>query len=127
MVTAAQRPAWSELDEPQRRELDLQYLRELSMVSRPGLTAAGIQAYLDYRHERPERAITTFEEGQIDRLLQRYVDRSHLPDPVALEEHRGRLERFGAARLHLTNAETYVAIMVTLNLLFVIALLVVLM
>ena len=75
----------------------------------------------------PEMAITTYEEGQIRKLLHRFVDPSKLPDPVEQEEHTGKLESFGANKLHMTNAQTYVAIMVTLNLLFVLVLLFVLM
>ena len=96
-------------------------------MSFPGLTEEGLDAYLTYRHERPVHSITTFEEGQIRRMLRPYVNRSNLPDPVAAEEHEGWLENFGARRLHLTNAQTYVAIMVTLNLLVVLALLFLLM
>jgi len=115
--------AWDRLDERTRRDLETQYLRELSMMSLPGLTGAGIEAYLGYRRERPEAAITTYEEGQIRKLLRHHVDPSRVPDPVAEEEHVGRLETFGASRLHLTNSQTYVAIMVTLNFLFVLVLL----
>jgi hypothetical protein len=115
--------AWDRLDEATRRDREAQYLKELSMMSVPGLTEEGVEAYLRYRHERPDSAITTYEEGQIRKLLHRYVDPSRVPDPVAAEEHVGRLETFGATRLHLTNAQTYVAIMVTLNFLFVLVLL----
>ena len=55
------------------------------------------------------------------------VDESKIPDPVAAEEHRGALEEFGARRLHLTNSQIYIAIMVTLNFLALVALLVYLM
>ena len=127
MTTASQQRPWPSLTPEERRELDTQYLRELSRMSLPGLTEEGLDAYLAYRHERPVHSITTFEEGQIRRLLRPYVDRSRLPDPVVNEEHRGWLENFGARRLHLTNAQTYVAVMVTLNLLVVVALLIVLM
>jgi len=115
--------AWDRLDERTRRDLEKQYLRELSMMSLPGLTEKGVEAYLDYRRERPEAAITTYEEGQIRKLLRQHVDPARVPDPVAAEEHVGRLETFGARRLHLTSSQTYVAIMVTLNFLFVLVLL----
>jgi hypothetical protein len=118
---------WEELDEPTRRERETQYLKELSMMSLPGLTEEGVRAYLDYRHERPEVGITTFEEGKIRRLLHRFVDETRIPDPVLEEQHTGRLENFGATRLHLTNSQIYVAIMVTLNFLFLIVLLLFLM
>ena len=119
--------AWKELDGSARRELESQYLKELSMMSLPGLTEEGVEAYLAYRHDRPEMAITTYEEGQIRKLLHRFVDPAKLPDPVTQEEHTGKLETFGAQKLHLTNAQTYVAVMVTLNLLFLLILLFVLM
>ena len=115
--------AWDQLDEATRRDREAQYLRELSLMSVPGLTEQGVEAYLRYRHERPETGITTYEEGQIRRLLHGFIDESRIPDPVAAEEHRGRLETFGATRLHLTAAQTYVAVMVTLNFLFVLVLL----
>ena len=119
--------AWDELDGVRRRELESQYLKELSMMSLPGLTEEGVEAYLAYRHDRPEMAITTYEEGQVRKLLHRFIDPARLPDPVEQEEHTGKLENFGAQKLHMTNAQTYVAIMVTLNLLFVLILLFVLM
>ena len=115
--------AWEELDGTRRRELETQYLKELSMMSVPGLTDEGVEAYLEYRHDRPQMAITTYEEGQIRKLMHRFVDPSKLPDPVEQEEHTGKLENFGAQKLHLTNSQTYVAIMVTLNFLFVLILL----
>ena len=117
---------WDQLDEATRHEREVQYLRELSLMSVPGLTEQGVEAYLRYRHERPETAITTYEEGQIRKLLRGFIDESRIPDPVAAEEHRGRLEKFGARRLHLTAAQTYVAVMVTLNFLFVLVLLLIL-
>ncbi len=126
-TTKPLRKSWEELDEATRRELEAQFLRELSMMSQPGLTEEGVQAYLAYRHDRPEQAITTYEEGQIRKLLHQFIDESKIPDPVAAEEHRGKLETFAAQRLHLTNAQTYVAIMVTLNFLFVLVLLFLLM
>jgi hypothetical protein len=125
-MPTAQR-AWEELGGAKRQELERQYLKELSMMSLPGLTDAGVEAYLEYRHDRPEMAITTYEEGQIRKLMHQFIDPSRLPDPVEQEEHTGRLENFGAKKLHMTNSQTYVAIMVTLNLLFVLILLFVLM
>ena len=119
--------AWTELDGTKRRELESQYLKELSMMSLPGLTDEGVEAYLAFRHDRPEMAITTYEEGQIRKLLHSFIDPAKLPDPVEQEEHTGKLENFGAQKLHLTNSQTYVAIMVTLNLLFLLVLLFVLM
>jgi len=129
MPTTATTPErnWEKLDRTERRELEAQYLRELSMMCLPGLTEEGVQAYLLYRHERPESAITTYEEGQIRKLLHGFIDEATIPDPVVAEEHTGRLETFGAQRLHLTNAQTYVAIMVTLTFLFVLVLLFMLM
>ena len=127
MATTTQHKTWEQLDDKARRELETQYLRELSMMSQPGLTEEGVLAYLEYRHERPELAITTYEEGQIRKLLHQFVDESRIPDPVAAEDHRGKLETFGADRLHLTNSQTYVAIMVTLTFLAVIVLLIMLM
>ena len=118
---------WKDLDGTMRRELESQYLKELSMMSLPGLTEEGVEAYLAYRHDRPEMAITTYEEGQIRKLLHGFIDPARLPDPVKQEEHTCKLENFGAQKLHLTNSQTYVAIMVTLNLLFVLILLFVLM
>jgi len=91
MTIASKRKTWGTLDPEDRRELDAQYLRELSMWSHPGLSEEGVDAYLDYRHERPDHAITTFEEGKIRALLRSFTDRSRLADPVAAEEHRGRL------------------------------------
>ena len=118
---------WKDLDETRRRELESQYLKELSMMSLPGLTEDGVEAYLAYRHGRPEMAITTYEEGQIRKLMHRFIDPTAVPDPVEQEEHTGKLEKFGAQKLHMTNSQTYVAIMVTLNLLFLLILLFVLM
>ena len=119
--------ARDESAETRRRELESQYLKELSMMSLPGLTERGVEAYLAYRHDRPELAITTYEEGQIRKLLHRFIDPTTLSDPVEQEEHTGKLENFGARALHMTNSQTYVAIMVTLNLLFLLILLIVLM
>jgi hypothetical protein len=128
MTTTSTTPkSWTTIAPEEQSELDAQYLRELSLWVYPGLTEQGVDAYLAYRHQRPEHSITTFEEGQIRRLLHPFIDQTKLVDPVALEEHRGRLEKFGAERLHLTNDQTYVAIMVTLNLVFLVILLIMLM
>ena len=67
------------------------------------------------------------EVVQIRKLMNQFVDLAKLPDPVEHEEHTGKLENFGAQKLHLTNSQTYVAIMVTLNLVFVLVLLFILM
>jgi len=98
---------WDDLDPATRETLDLQFLRELSAWDVRGLTDDGVRAYLAFRHERPDAAITTYEEGQIRRMLRRYRDPALVPDPVALEPHDDPLERFGAERLHLTSMETY--------------------
>ena len=113
---------WEELDEATRQQLDAQYLKELAMISEPGLNERAIRAYLDYRHERPDAAITTFEEGHIRRMLHRMVDPAKLPDLVEQQTHRGRLESYFARRWHWTNERTYVAIMVGLTFLFVLTL-----
>ena len=38
--------AWEELDGEQRRELESQYLKELSMMSMPGLTDEGVDVHV---------------------------------------------------------------------------------
>jgi len=106
---------WEELDQETRRDLDAQYLRELGDWGIHGLDDEGIRIYLEYRRERPGAAITTYEEGQIRKLLQAHADPSQRPDPVAAEEHLDPLETFGARRFHLTNQQTYVAIMLLLT------------
>lgn len=111
---------WDELDVQQRHELDARFLEELRMWYDAPLSDEGIQAYLAYRHERPETAITTYEEGQIRKLLHRYVDRSVAPDPVRAEEHVDPLEVFGAEKLHMTNSRTYLSVMVGLTLIAVV-------
>ena len=63
---------WEELDPETREELERQYLDELGDYYEPGLTDEAVQAYLKYRHERPDAAITTFEEGQIKKLLHQF-------------------------------------------------------
>jgi hypothetical protein len=118
---------WDELEETRRRELELQYLKELSMMSLPGLTEGGVEAYLAYRRDRPGMGITTYEEGQLRKLMHRFIDPTKVRDPVEEEEHTGKLDKFGAQRLHMTSSQTYVAIMVTLNLLFLLILLFILM
>ncbi len=105
-------PQWDELDEHTRRRLDRQYLEELRDEGRAGLTEEGVQRYLDYRHERPFAQITTYEQGQIRRMLHRLRDPDAVPDPVDQETHEGRIEQFGASRLHLTKVGTYMAIVV---------------
>jgi hypothetical protein len=114
--------SWQELDPTTREALDTQYLKELAMISEPGLTEEGVRAYLDYRHERPDAAITTFEEGQMRRMLHRWVDPTRLPDPVEQQDHRGWLEQFFARRFHWTNERAYVAVMVSLTFAFVLVL-----
>jgi hypothetical protein len=102
---------WDKLDSEHRKELDEQYLEELSSWAEPGLDDEAVQEYLRYRHQRPDANITTFEEGQIRKLLHRHAHPEAVPDPVELEEHTDPIERFGARRLHLTNAKTYLAVM----------------
>jgi len=106
---------WEDLDEAAREELDSQYLQELRDWGIHGLDDEGTRVYLDYRRERPGAAITTYEEGRIRKLLQPYADPLQRPDPVAEEEHLDPLEVYGARRFHLTNQQTYVAIMVGLT------------
>ncbi len=101
-------PRWESLDAATRHELDEQYLEELARVAEPGLSDEAIEAYLAYRHERPLAQITTFETGQIRHMLHGLRDPARIPDPVEREEHRGRIERFGANKLHLTNFGTFV-------------------
>jgi len=105
---------WNKLDPGTRDELDAEFLAELRTLAPPGLTEEGVQAYLDYRHEWPEASLTTFAEGQVLSMLHRYEDPRRVPDPVEIEEHLDPLERFGARRLHMTNAETYSALIFAL-------------
>ncbi len=105
---------WEDLDSATRADLDAQYLRELEAFNVPGLSEEGVRRYLEYRHERPGATITTYEEGQIRRMLRGFGDPTAEPDPVAEEEHVGRLERFGAERLHFTNIGTYTGVIVLL-------------
>jgi hypothetical protein len=104
-------PDWEHLDPEVRGELDDRYRHELDGVVEPGLTEEGVAEYLEYRHERPEGQITTYEEGQIRRMLRGKFDASAVPDPVELEPHTGRIENFGAHRLHLTNFGTWLFIL----------------
>jgi hypothetical protein len=106
---------WEDLDEETRRELDAQYLLELDDWGIYGVSDEGIRVYLAYRHERPGAAITTYEEGQIRKMLHEYADDAQRPDPVAEEEHLDPLERYGAKRFHFTNQQTYVAVMLLLT------------
>jgi len=99
---------WEEIEPEHREELDRQYLKELEDWGEPGLSETAVQTYLDYRHQRPDAAITTYEEGQIKKLLHGLSDPTQAPDPVEQEEHLDALERFGAKRLHFTNMQTYV-------------------
>ena len=105
---------WEELDDVTRAELDAQYLKELEAFNEPGLSAEAVHRYLEYRHERPGAAITTYEEGQIRRMLRGLGDPAAIPDPVEQEEHLGKLERLGAEKFHFTNVGTYTAIMMIL-------------
>jgi hypothetical protein len=106
--------SWAEIDPDSRRLLDEQYLRELSTYFEPGIDEAAIQAYLEYRHERPDAGITTFEEGQIRRLLHRGAHPELVPDPVEQEDHLDALERYGASHWHFTNTQTYAMILFVL-------------
>lgn len=108
--------SWDELDDETRERLDAQYLEELSRWNDSGLTDECVEAYVKYRHERPECAITTYEEGQIRKMLHTMGDPEALPDPVEEEEHLDALEVVGAKRFHLTNAETYGVVMILLTL-----------
>jgi hypothetical protein len=125
-MDAAQEKRWEELDPEARKKLDEQYLEELLDWDEPGLTEEGIRAYLEYRHERPGAQITTYEEGQIRHMLHRLAGPSRRPDPVEQEEHLDWLERFGAGWLHVTNAQTYVLVMMALTFAALIVLIVVL-
>lgn len=107
--------SWEALDEQTRTELDAQYLEELEDWGIHGLSEEGVQVYLHYRHERPGAAITTYEEGQIRKMLHPFADPSQRPDPVEQEEHLDPLEVYGARKWHYTNQQTYVAIMVGLT------------
>lgn len=107
-------PRWDDLDPETRAALDAQYLMELESWYEPGLSEEAVRLYLEYRHERPGATITTYEEGQIKRLLHPLADPTAEPDPVALEEHVGKLESFCAERLHFTNVGAYLAVMLAL-------------
>jgi len=94
-------------------------LDELKNWGEPPLSKEGIKTYLSYRHQRPEAAITTYEEGQIRKLIHGLTDPSKIQDPVEKEEHRDPLEVFGAKRFHWTNAQSYLAVMLLLTFAFV--------
>lgn len=123
-MDARSHPSWNELPPETRQELDREFLRDLALWEERGLSESAVQAYLDYRHQRPAHGITTYEEGRIRALLREQgVGETVRPDPVEQEEHVDPVERFGARRLHLTNDWTYLAIMVALTFVFVTALL----
>jgi len=115
MVTATSR-TWQELDAQTRRKMDARFLEELRMWCDAPLNDDAIRVYLAYRHERPEAAVTTYEEGQIRKMLHRYATPADRPDPVAAEEHLDPLEVFGATKLHMTNDRTYLMVMIVLTL-----------
>ena len=102
---------WDQLDPETQKALDAQYREELERVAGPGLTPDALDEYLEYRHRRPEAQITTYEEGQIRRLLRGKYDPSQQPDPTEEEEHTGRIENWGARKLHLTNFGTFLFIL----------------
>ena len=104
-------PNWDELDPETRAALDAQYIKEFEGLAEPGVPPEALAAYLEYRHGRPAGQITTYEQGQIRRLLHRTRDRTRIVDPVEDEEHHDGVERFGADRLHLTNDGTFLAIL----------------
>jgi hypothetical protein len=122
-MAVAEHKTWEELAPTMREELDRRFLGELARWSTPGLTDDGVQAYLDYRHQRPDAAITTYEEGQIRKILHDHQGTTREPDPVELEDHVGRIEQIGARRFHLTNDQTYFAVMLLLTFAFFAALL----
>ena len=104
-------PRWDDLDPETRAALDAQYVKEFEKLAEPGVPVEAIEAYLAYRHERPAGQITTVEQGHVRHLLHRMRDRDAIADPVATEEHRDAVERFGAGRLRLTNSGTFLAIL----------------
>jgi hypothetical protein len=118
-MPTAKSKSWEELDPQTRRELDEQYLDELKNWGEPPLSEEGIKTYLSYRHQRPQAAITTYEEGQIRKLIHGLTDPSKSQDPVEQEEHLDPLEVFGAKRFHWTNAQSYLAVMLLLTFVFV--------
>ena len=115
-MPAVQSPVWHDLDSDTRAELDARFLEELRMWCDAPLSDEGTRVYLAYRRERPDAAVTTYEEGQIRKMLRRHAMPSTGPDPVTSEEHLDRLESFGADRLHLTHERTYLMVMVILTL-----------
>ncbi len=106
---------WEDLDPTTREELDARFMKELATWHEIGLSDEGARLYLEYRRERLDAAITTYEEGQIRKLLRPYADPSKRLDPVETEEHIDTVEVLGAKRFHLTNVQTYGAIMLALT------------
>jgi hypothetical protein len=94
---------WGDIDPATREELDAQFLRELSFWDIRGLTNEGVQAYLAYRHQRPDASITTYEEGQVRKMLRRYRDPTMTPD-VTWRDLQGP---FGASRSLPGASETF--------------------
>lgn len=126
-MTSPPPSVWDGLDAKTRAHLDAVFLEELRVLASPGVTdEATVRAYLEYRHERPHGQMTTYEEGQVRRMLARHRDPATAPDPVAAEEHTGRLERFGAERLGLTNIGTFGTVMFVLVYLVLLATLLIL-
>ena len=107
-MSATTTSSWYELDRATRRRLDAEYLRDLSWWDVPGLTGQAVRAYLRYRHERPDAAITTYEEGRIRALMRPYLTHDEETRP-----------------LRWTAETVYVGVMVGLVLTIVTALLVV--
>ncbi|MCP4004639.1 MAG: hypothetical protein GY725_10620 [bacterium] len=107
---------WEDLDQATREEFDARFIEELANWQEIGLSDEGIRVYLEYRRERPDAAITTYEEGRIHKMLRPYTDPSERVDPVEAEEHIDAVEVLGAKRFHLTNVQTYGAIMLVLTL-----------
>lgn len=110
-MTAVHVRRWEDLDPETREALDAIYLAEFEALAGPGVRESAIDEYLRYRHERPAAQITTYEQGQIRRMLRPLRDRGAIADPVDEEDHVDAIERFGANRLHLTNTGTYVVVL----------------
>ena len=110
-MSAVQLTRWDNLDPETREALDAIYLAEFESLAGPGVRASAVEEYLRYRHERPAAQITTYEQGQIRRMLRRLRDPTAIADPVEDEDHVDAVERFGAKRLHLTHTGTYVAVL----------------
>jgi len=102
---------WEDLDPETREALDTIFLAEFEALAGPGVRESAVEEYLRYRHERPAAQITTYEQGQIRRMMRRLRDPTAVPDPVEQEDHVDAVERFGANRLHLTNTGTYVVVL----------------